>query len=394
MPTLSALLLLLLALALAPHTRAQLSPADAASLVAYQLSQHQDVFFKWDYGGALVFDGMFQAATTFGLHNYTSLLNTYLDTFMTDPSSLGYKILHNASVPFDSAIGDLIGLFPIAYLNRYNSGVNTSQSDLDLVVDVVNRYILAWPRHLPDGSISRNVSWPGQRGTNSFVWGDDQYMGLALAARLAVALRREDLAAFVAQQALLLGGHLETSSGLYAHGYNDANHTQSCCKWGRANGWAMLSHIEALQCVSHFESMSSELAALQQLFLRHARALLAFQGADGRWHQLIDDNTTFLETSCTAMFLSAMARGYMHGWLPDDVIPAIHKAYNALTSSCIDSDGTVEGVCEGTGIQASAQGYKTRSTDYLKSGPGGVGSVLYAAVDYHGLRSFLAERGI
>ena len=40
------------------------------------------------------------------------------------------------------------------------------------------------------------------------------------------------------------------------------------------------------------------------------------------------------------------------------------------------------GICEGTGIQPTAAAYRTRATDYLRSGPGGLGAVLRAAVAY------------
>lgn len=40
--------------------------------------------------------------------------------------------------------------------------------------------------------------------------------------------------------------------GLYAHGVNVATSpvVRSCCKWGRANGWGMLSHIEVLSALA------------------------------------------------------------------------------------------------------------------------------------------------
>jgi hypothetical protein len=50
--------------------------------------------------------------------------------------------------------------------------------------------------------------------------------------------------------------------------------------------------------------------------------------------------------------------------------------------STITANGTVDGICEGTGIQPNAAAYRTRSTDYLRSGPGGLGAVLRAAVAY------------
>ena len=39
---------------------------------------------------------------------------------------------------------------------------------------------MEWPTRLSSGLISRNEGWPGQQGYDSFIWGDDQYMGIAL----------------------------------------------------------------------------------------------------------------------------------------------------------------------------------------------------------------------
>ena len=37
---------------------------------------------------------------------------------------------------------------------------------------------------------------------------------------------------------------------LYAHVANVATGHHSCCKWGRANGWGMLSHVEVLSALA------------------------------------------------------------------------------------------------------------------------------------------------
>lgn len=54
------------------------------------------------------------------------------------------------------------------------------------------------------------------------------------------------------------------------------------------------------------------------------------------------------------------------------------------------ADGTVAGVCEGTGIQAAAADYAARGQEYLLSAPGGVGAVLRAAVAMQQLNDALS----
>ena len=66
--------------------------------------------------------------------------------------------------------------------------------------------------------------------------------------------------------------------------------------------------------------------------------------------QVIDDPGTFPETSCTSMTLYALARGVLQGWLTRDVTvdKAIMRAWDGL-QSVVMADGTVHGICEGTG---------------------------------------------
>ncbi|WNH10369.1 glycoside hydrolase family 88 protein [Thalassobellus suaedae] len=45
------------------------------------------------------------------------------------------------------------------------------------------------------------------------------------------------------------------------------------------------------------------------------RSLANLQGGDGFWHNLLDKNDTYTETSCTAMFTFAIAKGINEGWI-------------------------------------------------------------------------------
>ena len=41
------------------------------------------------------------------------------------------------------------------------------------------------------------------------------------------------------------------------------------------------------------------------------------QAPDGRWHQVLDVESTFLETSVTAMTIYSLVEGVLNGWLDD-----------------------------------------------------------------------------
>lgn len=90
--------------------------------------------------------------------------------------------------------------------------------------------------------------------------------------------------------------------------------------------------------------------------------LRQYQKEDGLWGQLVDDKTTWTETSGSAMFTYAMIKGVKQGWLDEAVYtPVVRKAWIALVGH-IDENGDIAGVCEGTNKTNDRQFYLNRRT--------------------------------
>ena len=80
---------------------------------------------------------------------------------------------------------------------------------------------------------------------------------------------------------------------------------------------------------------------VKQVFQQHAEAFRRTQAADGRWHQLMNDTKSFLETSTTAMAITSMIRGVRGGVLAKaDYDPVIKRAWKGLLSTILPN-GTV-----------------------------------------------------
>jgi unsaturated rhamnogalacturonyl hydrolase len=76
--------------------------------------------------------------------------------------------------------------------------------------------------------------------------------------------------------------------------------------------------------------------------------------------QVVDDPTTFLETSVTAMTIYALCTSVSQGWLDRATYDApIQAAWAGLTSQ-VAADGTVDGICEGTGACSVEQNQAAR----------------------------------
>ena len=319
---------------------------------------HQGIFLKWSYGGGIIFDALHRATAELGINSTSAILDKHLDEDQRDPSSFGYMVLHDEKVPFNKAVGDSIGLFPIAYVNRIldlsGKPGYSNASDVKIVDTVANTYIIGYPYRLPDGTFSRHQGWDDEPDRDaSFLWGDDQYMGLTLLSRLAKAYDNESLAEFAGTMAVQFAKYMaDRRDGLYYHGYNDADRRMSCCKWGRANGWGMMSHVEVLEAMDRFPRLrkSQVFHELVQIFREHALGVVNSQSReDGRWHQVLNETSTFLETSATAMFVSSTIRGIQNSWLDRETFGAMPYLGFAGLQRAITSNGTVTGISTGTG---------------------------------------------
>jgi rhamnogalacturonyl hydrolase YesR len=117
--------------------------------------------------------------------------------------------------------------------------------------------------------------------------------------------------------------------------------------WARANGWALMTKIELLDAlpVNH-----PGRPYILQMLKAHVKGLAALQDGTGFWHQLLDRNDSYLETSATAIYTYCIARAVNKGWLDAKAYgPMALLAWNAVSTK-INANGQVEGTCVGTGM--------------------------------------------
>ena len=319
--------------------------------------QHQADFIQWFYGGAIILDGLSRIDDVFHL-DHSQVMDGYLDAYANNPEAYGYKILHNIVVPWYHNVGDQIGLFPINYLNRILRKTGTpgynNTTDATIVSRVITQYLIKFPHRLGDGTFGRKYGWPAEpAGTDTFLWSDDMYMGLTLIARAAALSKDENLAQFTALQVVAFVRYLQDPvDGLLTHGANAASQHRSCCKWGRSNGWALMAQVEVLAAMQGLPRLqgSLEYRELVAYLQWQVEGLVRYQVAgDGRWRQVVNESSTFLETSGSAMFVSALSRAAMHGWVSADMLaPTLRLAWEGL-NRVISQNGTISGVCNGLG---------------------------------------------
>ena len=100
---------------------------------------------------------------------------------------------------------------------------------------------------------------------------------------------------------------------------------------------------------------------------------------EGIWHQVINNHKSYIETSGSAMFITALARGIRKGWLEDTYKEDVLQAWKALTEKCVDAQGNVYGVCVGSGCNKEEEYYM--QLDTIVNDDHGMGIVLGAGVE-------------
>jgi unsaturated rhamnogalacturonyl hydrolase len=221
---------------------------------------------------------------------------------------------------------------------------------------------------LADRTLARNRPQPNT------LWLDDLYMSVpALAQMGALTGDRKYFDDAVRQVQQFSARMFNQDVGLYMHGWVQDMEPHPEFRWARANGWAILAMTELLDVLP--EDHSGRAAVLAQ-YRAHARGLAARQGAIGFWHQLLDRSDSYLETSATAMFTYAIARGVNKGWLdPVAYGPAALLGWQAVTTK-VNAQGQVEGTCVGTGMGFEPAFYYHRPTHVFAAH--GYGPVLLA----------------
>ena len=244
-------------------------------------------------------------------------------------------------------------------------------------IDNYVQYVSTRQFRLADGTLARNRPLPDS------LWLDDLYMSvpcLAQAGKLTGEKRYYDDAV---KQVLQFSERMFVKDkGLYMHGWVAGMQHHPVFHWARANGWAIMAMAELLDVLPQDHPDRPRILAQ---FRAHAAGLIAAQGHDGLWHQLLDRSESYEETSASAMFVFGIARGINRGWLDALAFgPPASLGWNAVATK-VNAKGQVEGTCVGTGMGWDPMFYMYRPVHLLAAH--GYGPVLLAGAEMIELRN-------
>ena len=238
-------------------------------------------------------------------------------------------------------------------------------------IKVYINYILNKEYRLKDGTLAR------MRPMKNSVWLDDMFMGIPAIAYMGKYTGETKYYDEAVKQIKLFAEKMFVpEKGLFRHGWVEAMQDHPAFHWGRANGWAILTMCEVLDVLPENYKGRDEVL---NLLKAHVRGLASLQSVDGFWHQLLDRNETYLETSATAIYTYCFAHAINKGWIDPQVYgPITQLAWHAVESK-VNAKGQVEDVCVGTGMGFDPAFYAYRPVHVMAAH--GYGPVIWAGAE-------------
>ncbi len=283
-----------------------------------------------------------------------------------------YDKYHNRNNPMHSVIDpralDDAGAMCAAILKTLQAN---NDKNLQPLADNFLQYISTKQQRFSDGTLARNRPQPNT------LWLDDLFMSVPALAQAGKYTGNKAYYDDAVKQVLQFSERMfNKEKNLYMHGWVSGMSVHPQFHWARANGWAVLTMVELLDVLPLAHPKRE--AILEQLRL-HVKGLCAYQTGLGFWHQLIDKNDSYLETSATAIYCYAMARAINNKWIDARAYaPSVILAWNAVATK-INKEGQVEGTCVGTGMAFDPAFYYYRPISVYAAH--GYGPVLLAGAE-------------
>jgi rhamnogalacturonyl hydrolase YesR len=263
---------------------------------------------------------------------------------------------------------DDAGSMCAAIIKAYNISNNQA---LRPYIDNYIDYISKKQFRLKDGTLARNRPLPNT------LWLDDLYMSVPALAQMGKLSGNNDYFEDACKQIVQFSQRMfNKNKGVYMHGWVQDMEPHPEFYWARCNGWALLAITELLDAMPSGYPLKKDI--LEQ-FRSHVKGLVSLQSGSGFWHQLMDKNDSYLETSATAIFTYCIAHGVNMGWIDAQAYgPAAVLGWNAIQTK-VNEEGQVEGTCVGTGMAFDPAFYYHRPVNVAAAH--GYGPVIMAGAE-------------
>ena len=230
------------------------------------------------------------------------------------------------------------------------------------------------------------------------MWLDGLFTGTTFYARYAAYKPEPEAWSDVARQFLIIDAHTRKANGLNHHGWDESRQMgwsdsiTGCSPetWGRAEGWYLMALVDVLELMPKDHS---DREALVNALNRVVITLSEFQDKETHlWYQVPDkgnEEGNYLESTCSAMYCYAMAKGARIGVLDKRYKDEAKQVLEGLKAHKIvrNEDGTLSLIdcCAVAGLGGNP--YRDGTYDYYiherirEDDPKGVAPLILACIE-------------
>ena len=292
--------------------------------------------FSWNWGGGVAFYGIVRAWEVTGDDEYIEYLKGWVDNYLEEglpeftinTIALGYTVL---------------ALYKYTGDEKY---MDIAKSQAEFLTNKTIRF--------GDGVYQHTVSEKNYNFDEQ-AWADTLFMAGLFMAKIGALLGNRQYFDDGMNQ---FHWHIEylqnIKNGLFYHGWDNVNkNNMSAIHWCRANGWAAITMAEAMHLSDAFNPVFVE---MMDALRDQMAALSRLQDAGGMWHTIVDDDSSYCETSGSCAIATAMIKFCVYGGhmlYKKNIL----RAADAIIAEIGDT-GIVMNVSGGTAVMHDEDGYK------------------------------------
>ena len=315
----------------------------------------ESIYNHWKYSNGVIMLSFQNLADLLNDDKYSDHVSSFYRYFFSQKDYLG-KLYENGIQPYDFR-----GFYRMDWLDDCGAlGAALIELNKSEKVDIYRDYLESAANfmvndvcRLEDGTFARKLPY------EKTVWLDDLFMSVPFLGKMYQVTEDSKYLDLAIKQVKQFSHYLwDENAGLFKHCYYDDLERTGVAHWGRANGWAMMAQSMLLL---HIPDEHPEKKNLIRLLSDQIISISEYQVSSGLYHQLLNKQDSYLETSCTAMFTYTLANAINQGWIDKRYASVAVNGWDGILTK-IDSDYNIHGVCRGTGIQTDLAYYYNRPT--------------------------------
>lgn len=279
--------------------------------------------WEWTQGVGLY--GLWKLFAKTGEQKYLDILTKFFDAQM----EIGFPALNvNTAAPF----------LTMSYVGEYLA----DERYLQPCRDAASWIMTDFPR-TKEGGFQHMTS---DTLNDQELWDDTLFMTVLFLANMGRIEGKQEYIDEAEKQFLLHAKYLaDPQTGLWYHGWTfNGNHNFAAAFWGRGNCWVTIAIPEFLQMVDVNADVKAQLT---RILLNQVTSLGKYQDESGMWHTLIDDPTSYAESSATCGFGYGILKAVHTGLLGREWEDVAYRALTPMLEN-IGDDGVVSQVSYGT----------------------------------------------